>query len=688
MSETIGSIQVVATINTKDYENAKKKIEKGNSDLENNADKTSKGFSAAWVGAIAGVAAALTNKFVSAVTGSIDSAVRRVDTLNNSSRTFQNMGIDAVQASKSMTALEKSIKGLPTPLDSAVSGMTALTATYGDIDKGQKIFSALNNAILGFGGSSAMVDNAITQLSQLPMDGPLDAQTWNSLRNSGITPVLAAMAKDSGKSVAKLKEEFGDGTLTVQDFTDKLLKLNSEGGGGLVSLEKIAQDSTKGIGTGFANMQTAITRGVAKIIQSIGSENISNVITGIGNAFSFVLGFISDIITVLAQGDFKGGMFAGLFEEDSDFVNFLFTVREAVMNIIDTAKVLITGDFKHGMFGGMVEEDSEFVNTLFTIREAIGNILNFIKSNKDIIVSLGVGILSVVVAMKAWAAITKGMAIAQAALNVVMAANPIGIIITLIAALVAGLIFFFTQTETGKKIWEGFTQFLGVMMQVIIGYFKNAWNVIKSVWDFVVWYFQTVWNGIVTVFKAVDKFFGGIFSKAWDNIVKAFSLIGKFFKGVWNTITGIFTNIGTAIGNAIGGAFKNVINTILRFAIGYINGFIDAINGAIDLINNIPGVDIGKIGKLPVPQLAAGGITTGATLAMIGEGREQEAVLPLSKLDSLINTDGGGGDTYQITVNASADMIRSENDKREFATMIVDSFNQTRKANGLQPIGQ
>lgn len=301
MADTIGAIQVVATINTKDYDAAKKRIERGNDDLEKSAEKTSKGFSAAWAGAIGGLVATVAQKGFAMISSSIDGAVKRVDTLNNSARTFENMGIAATDSSSAVSALEKSIKGLPTPLDGAIRGMTALTATYGDINKGQKVFSALNNAILGFGGTASMVDNAITQLSQLPMDGPLDAQTWNSLRNSGITPVLVAMAKESGMSVSEMKEAFGKGELTVQDFTDRLVKLNEKGGGGLKSLEKIAKDSTSGIGTGFSNMQTAIVRGMGKVIEAVGSKNISNAISNIGKGFENTLNIVARCIPQAVQ---------------------------------------------------------------------------------------------------------------------------------------------------------------------------------------------------------------------------------------------------------------------------------------------------------------------------------------------------------------------------------------------------
>ncbi|WP_368264094.1 tape measure protein [Enterococcus innesii] len=222
------------------------------------------------------------NSSINMITGSVSGAIKRMDTLNNSNRVFQNMGYSAEETEKMMSALNESISGLPTTLDSAVQGVQVLAATTGDVGKAEKVFSSLNNAILGFGGTADMVNNAIMQLSQLPMDGPLDAQTWNSLRNSGLTPVLQAIAKESGVSMSELKEAFGDGKLTVADFQDALIKLNEEGGGGLAALSTIAKDATAGIGTSVDIMKTAVVRGVASIIE--GFDNLVKELTGKGLA--------------------------------------------------------------------------------------------------------------------------------------------------------------------------------------------------------------------------------------------------------------------------------------------------------------------------------------------------------------------------------------------------------------------
>ncbi len=116
-----------------------------------------------------------------------------------------------------------------------------------------------------------------------------------------------------------------------------------------------------------------------------------------------------------------------------------------------------------------------------------------------------------------------------------------------------------------------------------------------------------------------------------NGIKNVFSGLTWFFRSVWSGIVGIFTSIGTSIGNAVGGAFKGVVNSVIGFAQGTINTFIRGINGAISVINAIPGVNIPRIGSLYIPRMATGGVVTSSTLANIGEGKYNEAVIPLGQ---------------------------------------------------------
>jgi hypothetical protein len=104
------------------------------------------------------------------------------------------------------------------------------------------------------------------------------------------------------------------------------------------------------------------------------------------------------------------------------------------------------------------------------------------------------------------------------------------------------------------------------------------------------------------------------------------------------------------------------LKTALNGAIWLINNAIGGINTLISGANRVPGVSIPFVPY--IPYLAEGGVTTGPTLAMIGEGSEQEAVLPLSKLEALINTHGpttmpapstGKVQPIQVLVTASVD---------------------------------
>lgn len=426
------------------------------------------GRSAIVIGAIAGVAQAGVTKAMSLVTESISGAVKRVDTLNAAQKTFQYMGFAASDASAATKAVTASILGLPTPLDSAIRGMTSLAATYQDVKLGQRVFSALNDAILGFGGSTDMVDNAIQQLSQLPLDGPLDAQTWNSLRNSGLTPVLVAMGKDMGLSVSQLKENLGSGKLTVRDFTNELMKLDTQGGGGLTSLHKIALNATSGIGTGFANMKTAVTRGLASIIDAIGQKNISDAVTKIGKVFEQVLNSIAKAIPV-AIG----------------YVKELFGFIARNKDIFSALAV------------GVAAATAAMIGLAIASKVAAG------------IAAMTRAIQAAQIAMATYTALTQSGTGAMVAFEAVTGANPFAILIVAIAAVGAALIYFFTKTETGRRIFAAFTDFLAGVWDKVKAAIKTVADFLGTAWDASVGLVKTAFNDIKNTAQAVFNAIAG-----------------------------------------------------------------------------------------------------------------------------------------------------------------------------------
>lgn len=287
MSTTIGTIELLAKIDTSQYKRGAKEIEKANQDLEGSGEKSSSKMNSAFMAVpkigLAAIAAAVVS-VGALIIKNFDSAIQRVDTLNNSARTFENMGFNSKDVKNAMSALEQSIRGLPTPLDQAVKGVQLLSGATNDVGKAQQIFTALNNAIIGFGGSAEDVQGAIVQVSQAFSNGKVDAQTWNSLIQNGLGPVLNTLARQMGITTGQLKDGLSEGTISVQTFQDALIKLNKEGGGGMKSLEQISKDATSGIGTGWQNLNTAVTRGIASIVETIGTAKISEALSGIGTS--------------------------------------------------------------------------------------------------------------------------------------------------------------------------------------------------------------------------------------------------------------------------------------------------------------------------------------------------------------------------------------------------------------------
>ena len=170
-----------------------------------------------------------------------------------------------------------------------------------------------------------------------------------------------------------------------------------------------------------------------------------------------------------------------------------------------------------------------------------------------------------------------------------------------------------------QGIWDGIAESFGYVGQYFGNVFSAAWDAIALVFDVAVDYFKTVWKNIKLVFAVVKDVLSGNFKDAWEKIKQIFSNVGSFFAGVWDKIKTTFSSIGTKIADAISGAVKGGINGLLGSAEKIINGFLKMINGAIDLINLIPGVNISKVKMVEFQRLAKGGVVDEATPAVFGE---------------------------------------------------------------------
>lgn len=249
----------------------------------------------------------------------------------------------------------------------------------------------------------------------------------------------------------------------------------------------------------------------------------------------------------------------------------------------------------------------------------------------------------------------------------------------------------FQVWNTVKRLWEainpGFSIAIGVIAVSAINVFVAALNTVLSITGYVISAFTNVVNwisNIITWMGEMATKAPGLWNMFAGAAISAFNAVRGAFSSVWNWITGVFSTIGQVASSAI----KAPVNAIIGFAQRTINGFIDAINGAIGAINNIPGVSIGNISRMNIPMLAQGGVVSAPTLAMIGEGNESEAVIPLSKLDSMLEnaSNGGSGNAPSIIINMDGVMARSRADLRDIAKDLIGAIDEERTARGLSPI--
>lgn len=227
--------------------------------------------------------------------------------------------------------------------------------------------------------------------------------------------------------------------------------------------------------------------------------------------------------------------------------------------------------------------------------------------------------------------------------------------------------------------------------------FTEAYNGVVRAFQSVGQWFTDRWQDIKSAFSSVATFFSDTFTGAWEAVKRAFSSVGQFFGDLWNSIVEKFTDIGVKIGEAVGGAFRQIVNGVIGTAEKIINGFFGLINGAISIINAIPGVNIGKIDLVNFPRLAKGGVLhegdaimaeAGPELITVSNGRAIVTPLTSTAKNTAV---GKGGDVYNITVPLEYHGPASRADAQALAGVVseeIEVITARKEAafGGLKPV--
>ena len=272
----------------------------------------------------------------------------------------------------------------------------------------------------------------------------------------------------------------------------------------------------------------------------------------------------------------------------------------------------------------------------------VKDIITFIVNNWQTLATLA-GIIAGV-----FAAIKVGTAV-MTVFNAVMAANPIGLIVIAIGALIAAVALLVTHFEEFKEffaaVWESIKEIASAAAEAIAGFFEGAWDAIKNAWSVVADFFAGIWDGIKDAFASVGEWFSDIFSKAWDGIKTAWAAVGDFFGDIWQNIKDTFSGIGDWFKGVFEGArdiiekiwesVTEIVKAPINFLIKGLNKFIDALN-KIEIPDWVPGVGGYGLSIPRIQELERGGVLKRGQMGLL-EGNGAEAVVPLENNSAWIN---------------------------------------------------
>lgn len=366
------------------------------------------------------------------------------------------------------------------------------------------------------------------------------------------------------------------------------------------------------VASAMPKIQTVLVSAIDAVsgpLRTIKDAILPPIITLFRNIWDYGVSAFQNIKTAI---DENSGKFSGIISIASSLKTVLFNAFEfckpAINWVKDTGLPMIVSGL-----AGVVQLASNvlsfFVNNWGAIAPIIAGIAGAILVYKG-------AVLAINLVQNAWAIVQGVCTAAQWALNIALSANPIGIIIVAIGALIA----------IGVAMWMNWDS--------ICAWCKSA--------------FQAVGDFFVSVGAAIGSFFSGLWNGIKDVVVSVWDGITGFLSNAWNTISSAATSVFTGIGNAIKnvwngivGAIKGAINGIIGAINSMIRGAVNGVNGLINGINKVTGaVGIPAIPTFTAPQipmLANGGLIRKPGSVIVGEKGAEMLTLPKGAQVSPIN---------------------------------------------------
>ena len=487
---------------------------------------------------------------------------------------FKGNGQDFDYVSKSMQKLAKDTNA---NTEDALKLSTTFIGLGDTAKKAVAKTEALVKANQAFGGTGENLKGVVQSYAQMSAAGKVTAENIGQLTDNNTA--LASSLKDTIMKMNPLLQQYGSFNEAVSkgavsmDMLDKAMEKMANGSGGGVKTIGDAWDSfNETMSIALVPTLNALTPIISSLIDQMSDWGESA-----GKAVTNVVKYLQDLFQKLQE---NAATLA--FLEAWDNIKSAFdSIVSIIGNVINSLLGINTETTKNATsIDNVAKSIAVFAGKLSEITKKIADFLKKINESKTAMSVLkgtlvvlasafaafkvSKGILGVVDAFGTIGKVAKWAMVPVKALFGLIIANPFVAITVAIAAVIASLVYFFTQTKTGKKIWADFVDFL-----------KSAWDGIVSFFSGIGQWFADIWNGVVDGAKGI-----------WQGLVDWFSGIVQGIKDAWNGVTEFFTGLWDGIVNIV----KTAFTTIASLVTGAYNWFVTTFQPLISFYQSIFGL--------------------------------------------------------------------------------------------------
>lgn len=554
----------------------------------------SRGFSAK-LGVISGVASSIATKVIGVFSGLSGQILDASDSTQKFAQTLDFAGVGADQIKKLTASTQEYANKTVYGIDD-IRNTTAQLAANG-VPNYDKLAEAAGNLNAVAGGNSETFKSVAMMLTQTAGAGKLTTENWNQLADAipGASGKLQEAMLKNGAYTGNFRDAMANGEITSQEFNDALMQLGMNDG----AIK--AAESTQTFEGAFGNLEATIVDGAANIVNTV-KPYITGAVTALGDGIGKAMQWVNDFTGALMKS-----------QGVQTFANGVKSIAGAVGSVIVPISGIIGYLFN---FSGKADGAGTAAQRLSDVLGFVGGILQsvgtFVQQNADWMQALAIAVMAgygafqlfsiiqtVVGFVKAFSVAETAATAAQWLLNAAMSANPIMILVVAIAALVAGIVWFCTQTETGRQLWADFTGFLQTAWQNITDFFQttcqnitqwfsNAAANIQNGWNALTAFIGSIPGRIQAFFAGIGQWFANKFNEVRNGIANGFNSAVSF-------IASIPGRILSALGN-LGGLLWNAGASIMQ---GFLDGLKSIWHNITSFVGNIAGWIADHKGPLP-----------------------------------------------------------------------------------------